>query len=72
MKVLKYNRPQKNASTTAVRISKALELPIQFIEKAKLIEVKGNGELRVIKEIHRIASKIPLKKEDKICLKPIS
>jgi hypothetical protein len=70
--VFQIQKAAKKASTTAVRISKALELPIQFIEKGKLIEVKGNGEKRVIKEIHRVASKIPLKKGDKIWLKPIS
>lgn len=60
----------KKASSRAVRISKALQLPIQYIVDGKLVEKSSNGELKELKKIVRLKSNIDLKKGVKICLKP--
>ena len=67
---LETQKAAKKASSTALRISKALELPVQFIEKGKLIEVRGTESRKTIKSIQSIDSKMSLKKGDKIWLKP--
>ncbi|MFS0489320.1 hypothetical protein [Leadbetterella byssophila] len=59
-----------NASQRAVRISKALNIPMQFVKNGKIIEVHADGSSRFIKEIQRVESKIRLYKGQKICLKP--
>lgn len=68
--VQETQKAARQASSTAIRISRALDLPVQFIEKGKLVEVQGAGKKKVIKTIQPIESKISLKKGDKICLKP--
>ncbi|MGH2622977.1 MAG: hypothetical protein ACRDE7_04855 [Sphingobacterium sp.] len=68
--VLDTMKAAKEASTTAVRISKALELPVQFIEKGKLVEVNAQGKKTVIKHIEKIKSRLDLTKGTKVWLKP--
>lgn len=68
--ILETQKAAKQASSTALRISKALELPVQFIEKGKLIEIRGSESKKTIKSIQQVDSKISLKKGDKIWLKP--
>lgn len=63
-------RVAKNASSTAIRISRALELPLQYIENGKLVEENARGEKRTIKEIKKIKSNLDLSKGIKIWLKP--
>jgi len=58
------------ASRQAVRISKALELPVQFIEKGNLVEVRSGGEKHLIKAIPRLKSKVKVFKGATLCLKP--
>lgn len=67
--VLLAIKAAKLASATAVRISRALELSIQFIEKGKLIEVNTQGQKRIVKEIPKVKSKVDLSKGTKIWLK---
>lgn len=59
-----------NASKTAVRISTALELPMQFAIEGKLVEVRPDGSRKTIKNIKNIKSKIDLPKGGKLCLIP--
>jgi len=47
----------KSAAARAIRISKALNLPIHYIRDGKLIEELPDGSTRVIKEILRVISK---------------
>jgi len=58
------------ASKQAVRISKAMDLPMQFIEKGKLIEVRAGGKKQVIKAIPKLKSKVEVYKGATLCLKP--
>lgn len=44
----------KSAAARAIRISKALNLPIHYIKGGKLIEELPDGTIKVIKEIVRI------------------
>jgi len=67
--VLDTMKAAKEASATAVRISKALELPVQFIEKGKLVEVSADGKKTIIKHIKKIKSRLDLSKGTKIWLK---
>ena len=60
----------KLASATEIRISKALDLSVQFIVKGKLIETSTKGGNKFVKEIPKVKSKIDLSKGAKICLKP--
>ncbi len=66
--VAETQKAAKKASSNALKISKALELPIQYIEKGKLIEIQEGKDKKTIKTIERINSKISLKKGDKIWL----
>lgn len=56
-----------NASRTAVSISRALELPMQFAIEGKLVEVRPDGSRKTIKNIK---SKIDLPRGGKLCLTP--
>lgn len=59
---LLLKRVARNASSVAVRISKALDLPVQYVEKGKLIEESANGEKKTIKEVKKVKSKLDLSK----------
>lgn len=58
------------ASKQAVRISKALELSVQFIVSGKLIEVHTGGEKQIVKDIPKLKSKVKVFKGATLCLKP--
>ncbi|MEJ5054541.1 hypothetical protein [Sphingobacterium sp. MYb382] len=58
------------ASKQAVRISKALELPVQFIVNGKLIKVHTDGEKQVVKAIPKSKSKVKVFKGATLCLNP--
>lgn len=60
----------KKASARAVRISKALDIPVQVIVKGALIEKSVDGSIRTIKKIEKLPSNIKLKKGSTLCLKP--
>lgn len=60
----------KKASSRAVRISKALQISVQYIVGDKLIEKSANGEIKELKKIERVKSNLNLKKGVKLCLKP--
>jgi len=47
----------KSAAARAIRISKALNLPIHYIKNGLLIKELPDGSTKVIKKIIRIASK---------------
>lgn len=46
-----------SAAARAIRISKALNLPIHYIKDGKLIEALPDGSTRIIKVIPRVVSK---------------
>lgn len=58
------------ASKQAVRISKALELSVQFIVSGKLIEVHTGGEKQIVKDIPKLKSKVKVFKGATLCLNP--
>lgn len=58
------------ASKQAVRVSKALELSVQFIVKGKLIEVHTGGEKKIVKDIPKLKSKVKVFKGATLCLNP--
>lgn len=60
----------RKASKQAVRISKALDLSVQFIENGNIVEVRTGGERQVIKTIPRLKSKVKVFKGTTLCLKP--
>jgi len=47
----------KSAAARAIRISKALNLPIHYIKDGMLIKELPDGSTKVIKKIIRVASK---------------
>lgn len=47
----------KSAAARAIRISKALNLPIHYIKNGKLIKEFPDGSIKVVKEIIRVACK---------------
>lgn len=60
----------KKASARAIRISKALDIPVQIIVKGTLIEKSADGSIKTIKEIKKSPSNIKLKKGSTLCLRP--
>jgi len=60
----------KKASARAIRISKALDIPVQVIIKGALIEKYADGSIKTIKKIKKSPSNIKLKKGSTLCLKP--
>ncbi len=61
-------RAAKKASSTAVRISTALELPIQVVKGNTVILQGADGSTRELKKIKQVKSNISLAKGVKICL----
>lgn len=66
----RLNKAAERASARAYRISKALELPIQVIEKGQIVEKTADGAIRTIKKIQRVQSKYKVKKGDVLWLDP--
>ncbi len=58
------------ASKTAVRISRALHLPIQFVRNGEIIEEKADGSIKTIKKLQKVKSNIDLPLGSKLCLNP--
>ena len=59
----------RTASTRAKRISVALGLPVKVISKGVLVEELPNGQVKEIRKIEKVKSKIALKKGAILCLK---
>ncbi len=64
------SKAAKKASSTAFRISTALELPIQVVQGKKIVLKKANGATQELKEVNQVKSRITLTKGTKICLEP--
>ncbi|QTV05522.1 hypothetical protein [Faecalibacter bovis] len=63
------NRLAKSASQTAIRVSEALDLSVQYVQGNRIVEKQPNGEIKVIKTIDRVKVPAELKKGSKLCLK---
>ncbi|MGG5578179.1 hypothetical protein ACPDHL_12670 [Myroides sp. C15-4] len=59
----------KRASSTAVRISTALELPIQMVKGDAVVLQEADGTTTELKKVHQVKSKVHLAKGVKICLR---
>ncbi|SKC06728.1 hypothetical protein SAMN05660841_03987 [Sphingobacterium nematocida] len=55
------SKAAKKASSTAYRISTALELPIQVVQGKKIILKEANGSTQELKEVHQVKSRIASK-----------
>jgi len=64
------SKAAKKASSTAFRISTALELPIKIVQGTKIILKGADGSSKEIKEISKVKSRVSLSKGTKICLQP--
>lgn len=62
------SKAAKKASSTAYRISTALELPIHVVQGKKIVVKKANGSVQELKEVNQVKSRITLTKGTKICL----
>lgn len=60
----------KKASSTAVRISTALELPIQVVQGDTVVLQEADGTTTELKKVHQVKSKVHLAKGVKIWLQP--
>ncbi|MDR0228466.1 MAG: hypothetical protein LBI72_05310 [Flavobacteriaceae bacterium] len=60
----------KDASATAVRISTALELPIQVVKGDTIVEQRADGSVVELKKVQKVKSNINFTKGSKICLQP--
>ena len=63
-------RAARKASQTAVRISTALELPIQKVQGKVIILQNADGSQKEIKKVHQVKSLTHLSKGTKLCLHP--
>ncbi|MFV0184856.1 hypothetical protein OBK25_09020 [Empedobacter falsenii] len=63
------NRLAKSASQTAIRVSEALDLSVQYVQGDRIVERQPNGEIKIIKTIDRVKAPKELKKGAKLCLK---
>lgn len=63
-------RAAKKASSTALRISSALQLPIQIVKGKSVVLQEPDGTKIEIKKVHQVKSNIDLSKGVKICLQP--
>ncbi len=63
------NRLAKSASQTAIRVSEALDLSVQYVQGNRIVERQPNGEIKIIKTIDRVKVPTGLKKGSKLCLK---
>lgn len=60
----------KTATSRALRVSTAMDLPIKIISKGVLVEQLPNGEVKEIRQIVKVkANKTGLKKGSTLCLK---
>lgn len=63
-------RAAKRASSTAVRISTALQLSMQMVQGNTVVLQEADGTKKLLKKIVTVKSKIDLDKGVKICLQP--
>lgn len=63
------NRLAKSASQTAIRVSEALDLSVQYVQGNRIVEKQPNGEIKIIKTIDKVKAPTKLKKGTKLCLK---
>lgn len=62
-------RAARRASSRAVRISTALQLPIQTVVGEIVVLKQADGTTVELKQIQQVKSHIPLSKGTKLCLK---
>lgn len=63
------NRLAKKASQSAIKVSKALDLSVQYVQGNRILEKNTNGEIRVVKILDKVKVPTELKKGAKLCLK---
>lgn len=63
------NRMAKAASQSAIKVSKALDLSVQYVQGNRIVEQSASGEIRVVKELEKIKVPTEFKKGAKLCLK---
>lgn len=63
-------RAAKKASSTAVRISSALQLSMQIVDGNNVVVHEADGTKKVLKKIVPVKSNVYLDKGVKICLRP--
>lgn len=63
-------RAASKASTTAVRISNALELSVQKVKGEVIILQSADGSQKEIKKVQQVKSPIQLSKGTVLCLHP--
>ena len=63
-------RAAKKASSTAVRISSALQLSMQIVDGNNVVVHEADGTKKVLKKIVPVKSNVYLDKGVKICLQP--
>lgn len=59
----------KRASQSAIKVSKALDLSVQYVQGNRILEQSANGEIKVIKQLDKVKVPTELKKGAKLCLK---
>lgn len=68
-KTTALNSLAKKASQSAIKVSKALDLSVQYVKNNCIIEQNSNGKITIIKELDKVDIPIKLKKGAKIYLK---
>ena len=63
-------RAAKKASSTAVRISTALQLSMQIVHGNSVVVYEADGTKKILKKIVPVKSNVYLDKGVKICLQP--
>ncbi|WP_395761866.1 hypothetical protein [Elizabethkingia anophelis] len=63
-------RVARKASSTAVRVSRVLDLPMKFVEGNNIVVEESDGTKRKIKALKEVKSKVTLSKGTKICIIP--
>lgn len=63
------NRLAKKASQSAIKVSKALDLSVQYVQGNRILEKNANGEIRIVKILDKVKVPTELKKGAKLCLK---
>ncbi|KUY29807.1 hypothetical protein [Elizabethkingia ursingii] len=63
-------RAARKASSTAVRVSRVLDLPMKFVVGNNIVVEESDGTKRKIKALKEVKSKVTLSKGTKICIIP--
>lgn len=56
------------ASSTAIRVSKALKLPVQSVKGKNIVMQEADGRVTKIRAVQQVKSNVVLSKGMKICL----